>query len=54
MLFEELIKVVGDWLWHNGGIGRMPEVELGCSDSVVVEKLNDRMENITGGEEPIA
>jgi hypothetical protein len=54
MLFRELVKVAGDWLWHNGRIGSMLEVELECSDSVMVEKEKDRMENIAGGEEPIA
>jgi hypothetical protein len=32
----------------------MPKVELECSDSVMVEKEKDRMENIAGGEELIA
>jgi hypothetical protein len=32
----------------------MPEVVLGCSDSLVVEKTKDMMENIIGGEQPIA
>jgi uncharacterized membrane protein YeaQ/YmgE (transglycosylase-associated protein family) len=54
MIFGELAKVVGDWLWRNDRIGIMPEVWLGCSDSVVAEKMKDRMENIAGGEEPIA
>jgi hypothetical protein len=54
MLFGELAKVVGDWLWGNGRISSMPEVVLVCSDSVVVEKEKDRMENIAGGDEPIA
>jgi hypothetical protein len=38
MLFGELAKVTGDWLWRNGRIGSVPEVGLGCSDSVVVQK----------------
>jgi hypothetical protein len=54
ILFEELVKVAGDWLWCNGRIGSMPEVVLGCSDSLVVEKTKDMMENIIGGEQPIA
>jgi hypothetical protein len=54
MLFRELAKLVRDWLWHNGRIRSMMEVGLGCSDSVVVEKAKDRMENIAGGEEQIA
>jgi hypothetical protein len=53
-LFGELAKVVGDWLWHNGRIGSMSDVGLGCSDSIVVGKVNDMMENIADGEEPIA
>jgi hypothetical protein len=54
MLFGELVNVAGDWLWRNGRIGSMPKVELECSDSVVVEKVKDKMENLAGGEEPIA
>jgi hypothetical protein len=54
MLFRELAKVAGDWLWHNGRIGSMPEVVLGCSDSVVMETMKDRTKNIADGEEPIA
>jgi hypothetical protein len=26
MLFAKLAKVNGNWLWHNGRIGSMPEV----------------------------
>jgi hypothetical protein len=54
MLFGELVKVAGDWLWRNGRIGSMPEVGFGCSYSVVLKKVKDRMENIAGGDEPIA
>jgi hypothetical protein len=54
VLFRELAKVPGDWLWCNDRIGSMLEVGLGCSDSVVVEKVKDRMHNIAGDEEPIA
>jgi hypothetical protein len=54
MLFEELVKVADDWLWRNGRIGSMLEVGLGCSDSVVVKKMKDMMENVAGGEKLIA
>jgi hypothetical protein len=53
-LFEELAKVAGDWLWHNGRIDSMPDVGFGCSGRVAVEEATDRMKNIAGGEEPIA
>jgi hypothetical protein len=36
-----------------GRIGSMSEVELGYSDSVVVEKAKDKMENIASDLEPI-
>jgi hypothetical protein len=52
-LFEELVEVVGDWLWHNSRIGSMPEVEFGCSGRVAVKETEDGMRNIAGGEEPI-
>jgi hypothetical protein len=32
----------------------MLEVGLGCSDSVVVKKMKDMMENVAGGEKLIA
>jgi hypothetical protein len=54
MLFVELTKVEDGWLWHNGRIGSIPEVGFDCFDKLVVEKVNDRMGNIVGGEEPIA
>jgi hypothetical protein len=50
MLFSELVKVEDDWLWHNGRIGSMPEVDFG---KLVVE-VKDRMENIASDAEPIA
>jgi hypothetical protein len=53
-LFMELTKVEDGWLCHSGRIGSMPEVGFDCFDKLVVKKVNDRMENIAGGEEPIA
>jgi hypothetical protein len=53
MLFMELAKVKGDWLWHNDRIGSMPGVKFGCFAKLVVERVKDRIENITGGEGPI-
>jgi hypothetical protein len=46
MLFAELTNVEDDWLWHNGRIG--------CFGKLAVEEAKDKMENIAGGEEPIA
>jgi hypothetical protein len=54
ILFVELANVEGGWLWRNGRIDSMPEVGFGCFDKLVVEKANDRMGCIIGGEEPIA
>jgi hypothetical protein len=54
MLFAELTKVEDDWLWHNGRIGSMSEVGFGCFGKLAVEEAKDKMENIVGGEEPIA
>jgi hypothetical protein len=54
MLFAELTKVEDDWLWHNGRIGSMSEVGFGCFGKLAVEEAKDKMENIAGGEEPIA
>jgi hypothetical protein len=49
MLFEELVKIAGDWLWRNGRIGSMSDVGFKCSSRVVVEEAKDRMKNIVGG-----
>jgi hypothetical protein len=54
MLFMEPTKVDDGWLWRNGWIGSMSEVEFGCFDKLVVEKVKDRMGSIFGGEESIA
>jgi hypothetical protein len=54
MLFVELAKVVDDWLWHSGGIDSMPEVGLAYFGKLVVERAQDRMENIAGSDGPIA
>jgi hypothetical protein len=54
MLFVELAKVEGDWLWHNGRIGSMPGIGFDYFGKVVVEKAKDRMENNAGDGEPIA
>jgi hypothetical protein len=54
MLSVELAKIVDDWLWHNGRIDNMSEVGLGFFGMLVVEKAKDMMENIAGGEGPIA
>jgi hypothetical protein len=49
MLFEELMKVAGNWLWRNGRIGSMSKVGFEFSGRVAVEEVNDRMESIAGG-----
>jgi hypothetical protein len=47
------VKVVDDWLWCSGRIGKMLEVGLRCFGKLVVERAKDRMENIIGSEGPI-
>jgi hypothetical protein len=54
MLFEELTKVAGDYLWRNGRIGSMLEVGFRCSGRVAMEEPKDRMKNIAGGGGTIA
>jgi hypothetical protein len=49
----KLTKVEDDWLWHNGTIDSMPEVEFGSFGKLAVERVKDRIENIIGGEVPI-
>jgi hypothetical protein len=53
MLFTELVKVEGDWLWHNDWVGSMSEAGFGYFVRLVIE-AKDRMENITGDAESIA
>jgi hypothetical protein len=53
-LFVQLTLVEDDWLWHNGRIDSMLEVGFGYFGKLAVERTNDMMENIVGGEEPIA
>jgi hypothetical protein len=36
MLSVELVKVVHDWLWHNGRTDSMLKVGLGCFGKLVV------------------
>jgi hypothetical protein len=54
ILSVELVKVVDDWLWHNGRIDNTPKVGLGCFGMLVVDRVKGRMENIAGGEGPTA
>jgi hypothetical protein len=54
ILSVELAKVVDGWLWHNDRIDNMSKVGFGCFGKLVVERANDRMENIIGSEGPIA
>jgi hypothetical protein len=54
ILFVELAKIVGGWLWRNDMIGNRSELEFGCLDRLVAETAKDRMESIVGGRVPIA
>jgi hypothetical protein len=54
MLFVELAKVEGDWLWHSGMTSNMPEVGFAYFSRTVLESVEGRMGNITGYVEPIA
>jgi hypothetical protein len=54
MLLVELMESVDHRLWRNGRIDNMPDVGLGYFGKLVVERANDRMENIADSEEPIA
>jgi hypothetical protein len=54
MLFVDLAKVMSDWLWHSGTIGKKPRLGLGCFGRLVVRSVKGRMESITGGGKPIA
>jgi hypothetical protein len=54
MLSIELVKVVGDWLWHNGKIDSMSELGPGWLDGFVVEITKGKMASIGDEVEPIA
>jgi hypothetical protein len=54
ILFVELAKVAGYWLWCNGTIGSMLEVRLGYSGRLVVGRVKDKIENIAGCDGPTA
>jgi hypothetical protein len=54
MLFVDSAKVMSDWLWHSGTIGKKPRLGLGCFGRLVVRSVKGRMESITGGGKPIA
>jgi hypothetical protein len=54
MLFVELTKVEGDWLWHSDMTGNKPELGLSYFGRLVVEKVKSKMESIGGDGEPIA
>jgi hypothetical protein len=54
MLFVELTKVEGDWLWNSGMTSNMPEVGFAYFSRIVLESVEGRMGNITGYVEPIA
>jgi hypothetical protein len=50
MLFIELAKVADGWMCRSGWIRNMPEVRLGCSGKLAMERANDRIKNIASGE----
>jgi hypothetical protein len=54
MLFVELAKVVDDWLWRSGRIANMLEVGLDYFVKLVVERVKDRMDNVSGSRGVIA
>jgi hypothetical protein len=53
MLFVELVKVGGGWLWCSDMTGNRPELRLGCFGKLAVERAKGNIESIGGGE-PIA
>ena len=53
MLFVELAKVEGDWLWHSGMTSNMPEVGFGYFGRLGLESAEGRMGNNAGDVEPI-
>jgi hypothetical protein len=53
MLFLELVKVVGDWLWRNGRFDNMSELGPSYLDGFMAEIAKDRMACIGGEGEPI-
>jgi hypothetical protein len=54
MLFMELVKAGGDWLWHNDRIGSRPELAPDCLDEFVVERAKGMTKNIGNEVEPTA
>jgi hypothetical protein len=53
MLFVELAKVVGDWLWYSSMISNRLGLELDCFDRLVVENAKGKMESIADDGESI-
>jgi hypothetical protein len=49
MLFAELVKDVGVWLWCNGKIGNKPELGFDCFGELEAEKVRGVMESINDG-----
>jgi hypothetical protein len=54
MLFMELTKGEGDWLWHSGTIGNKSKLGLGCLGEFVMERAKGIMENTGYDVMPIA
>jgi hypothetical protein len=49
MLFVELMKAMGGWLWHNDRIDKRPELVLDLLGGLVAKTAKGKMENIAGG-----
>jgi hypothetical protein len=49
MLSVALVKVVDDWVWHDGRIDNTSEVGFGWFDKLMLEKVRDKMWNTSGG-----
>jgi hypothetical protein len=54
MLYVELAKAGGGWLWHNDMIDNKSEPVPGCLGGLAVEKSKGGMGNINGEEVAIA
>jgi hypothetical protein len=54
MLFVEFAEVVVGWLWRNGMIDDMSEVELDWFNKPTMERGKDMMESIADDEGSIA
>jgi hypothetical protein len=49
ILFVELMKAMGGWLWHNDRIDKRPELVIDLLGGLVAKTAKGKMENIAGG-----